>query len=141
MVTDQDASVSLDDFITGMIAALARRERTTVALRPDAFYPAMEKAFQELEQWATTNGTEVTFWFRVDPVHADAPDVRNAITRAVRDDLVSLDNPTYQHMRIKINRLYADQYLAALTGGAELYDGLAQTFLDAYASAPEPEYA
>lgn len=125
--------VTLDDFMTGLLAGLAKRNKRLFSLR-ETFYDAAMKSYRELKRWSEENGAEVQFRVAPNPYHGGAPAVRDGITEAVQRDLVSLDNPTYLRMRIKITPGIADRYLEELPGGTELYDRLTDTFLDAYST-------
>lgn len=126
------ATITLDDFITGLVAGLAKRDRRIISIRNTNFYGAVIATFTDLQSWAKQNGADVDFWLAQNPFHGDSPDVRNGLTRAVQDDLISLDNPTYQRMRIQITPSMADDYLRALAGGSSLYEHLTDRFLQEY---------
>ena len=124
--------ITLDDFITGLVASLAKRNKRLISIRNTNFYTAVISSFGYVQEWAAKNATEVSFWLAQNEYHGDSPDVRNGLTRAVQDDLISLDNPTYQRMRIQITPSMADEYLDTLAGGAALYDEVADRFLREY---------
>jgi len=129
----QPATISVDDFMTGLLAALAGRGLKAVSIR-DIFYKSIEKAFQQFESEATAGGFEVDFVVKAHPVHGDSPTVRMAITHAVQRDLVSLDNPVYLDMRLKIGRSFADDYLQSLPGSPDWYIDAASTFLTEFSA-------
>ena len=128
---EHDAEVTMDDFLTGLLAGLASRGETRISIRGEEFYSAVVSTFEDLEQWADENDTDVQFWIAQNPFHGDSPDVRDALTRAVQRDLISLDNPTYLKMRIKIKPNIAERYMSTLAGGSALYSRLTDTFLRA----------
>lgn len=123
--------ITLDDFITGLLAGLAKRRKRVIPLR-EAFYTGAVASYRELAEWSKDGAAEVSFWVNQDRYHGDSPAIRTGITEAVQRDLVSLDNPTYQRMRIKIAPDIADRYLDKLPGGVALYDHLTDIFLNAY---------
>ncbi len=125
------ATISIDDFMTGFLAGLAERQIKSVSLR-GAFYEALREAFRGFREKATGNGHEIDFTVNTHPVHGDSPMVRMAITQAVQRDLISLDNPIYLDMRLKISPLYADDYMQTLPGGPELYREMTQAFLNEF---------
>lgn len=125
--------VTVDDFITGLIAGFAARDVSSVSIRSPEFYRAVRTAFEQLEAAAEREGLDVRFLVALDPVYEDSPVVRDAISGAVQRDLVSLDNPEYQDMRLKIRREEAPLFLERLPGTAELYCTLADRFIDEYA--------
>ena len=124
-------TISIDDFMTGFLASLAKKGVKSVSLR-DAFYASLRVAFREFRDEATQRGHEVDFIVNTHPVHGDSPLVRMAITQAVQRDLISLDNPVYLDMRLKIGRSYAQEYIDALPGGPDLYDDMTRKFLEEF---------
>jgi hypothetical protein len=126
--------VSIDDFMTGLIAGLAALDVPVVSIRDNQFYKAVVDAFKSFETEAAQAGVRPRFWLRLNRIYGDSPPVRDALTRAVQRDLVSLDNPEYQDMRLKLGRGDADLYLDKLAGGSDLYIKLAQNFLRSYSS-------
>lgn len=135
--TAAPTTISIDDFMTGLVASLAQRGIRSVSIR-DAFYASMREAFEEFQGVAEASGYEVDFVINTHPVHGDSPTLRQAITQAVQRDLVSLDNPVYLDMRMKISRDYADEYLADLPGGPDLYAAMTTRFLKTFAERTNP---
>lgn len=127
--------ITMDDFITGLIAALAGAGVENISMRDAQFIEAVAASYMTLAKAAPENVT-VNFTVAVNDVYGDSPDIRQAITRAVQRDLVSLDNPHYQRMTLKIGRGFADQCLATLPGAPDLYRDAAKEFLTHY-----PNYA
>ena len=128
--------ITLDDFMTGLIAGLAALNVHVVSIRGNLFYRAVIDAFHDFEEGAGSAGVRPRFRLRLNRVYGDSPDVRDAISRAVQRDLVSLDNPEYQDMRLKVSKSEADNYLNELAGGRNLYIEAASHFKGAY-----PTYA
>ena len=126
--------VSIDDFMTGLIAGLAHLNVPVVSIRDNQFYKAVVDAFNTFEIDAANASVRPRFWLRLNKIYGDSPPVRDALTRAVQRDLVSLDNPEYQDMRLKLGRGDADLYLDKLVGGPDLYIDLARNFLRSYSS-------
>lgn len=124
--------LSMDEFMTGLLAAAAARGVETISIRGEAFYSAIESAYQQLESEAYTRDLNIRFFVMLDPVYGDSPIVRDAISGAVQRDLVSLDNPEYQDMRLKIGLDEAAVLLDRLPGGAELFGAIASAFLSEY---------
>lgn len=127
---------SVDDFTTGLIAALAESGISVVNIRGRVFYEAVVVAFNEFKQRAISANVEPRFALRVNRVYGDSPAVRDALTRAVQRDLISLDNPEYVDMRLKLSKKDAAPYLTKLPGTPELYRASAAKFLASY-----PAYA
>jgi hypothetical protein len=126
-------SVTLDDFMTGLIAGLAAEGIKAVSIRETDFYAAVDAAFQRLEDISEDHGLRLKFWITLNRVYGDSADVRAGITRAVQRDLVSLDNPVYFNMRLRVSEDDSVSYLQALPGGPDVYRELARVFLNRYA--------
>lgn len=145
MVEDATAEVSgarvritLDDFMTGLLAGLVTRGVRVVTIGGTDFYEAVVEVFNRLESKAEEQANiDLRFWLMIDEIHGDSPDIRDAITNAQQRRLVSLDNPTFQNMRMKLNSAEdAAPYLAKVPGGRELFLELADLFKSIY-----PAYA
>lgn len=126
------STVTLDDFMTGLLASLAEQHVTRVSIRGQQFYEAMVKAYEEFEADVEAAGLETDFFLVMNKVHGDSADVREGITKAVQRDLISLDNPVYMDMRLKVSEEDADGYLVRLPGDKSLYRRAASTFLAEY---------
>ena len=124
--------LTADDFVTGLLAALAERGVRVISIRGEEFYSAIEYAFTTLEAVAGDHRVEPRFAVFLDPLHGDSPVVREAVSSVVLRDLASLDNPEYQDLRLKIVNDQAEMLLAALPGGAALYETLADAFVRCY---------
>lgn len=125
--------ITADDFMTGLLAALALEGVETLSMRDEDFNQAVADAFTALQTRAAEDGdVRANFTIAVSATYGDSPDVRQAITRSVQRDLVSLDNPEYQKVRLKIDRSTARKYLDKLPGDADLYRAAAQEFLRHY---------
>lgn len=124
--------LTVDDFLTGLIAGLASRSVATVSLRGESFYQAIEQTFDRLRSEATARDLDLRFRVFRDPIYGDSAIVRDAISGAVQRDLVSLDNPEYLDMRLKVGPEEALLLLERLPGGQELFLRLADEFLHQY---------
>lgn len=127
-----ERDITADDFITGLIAGFAARDVSSVSIRSPEFYRAVERLFANLQTVASNERLDVRFLVALDPVYEDSPVVRDAISGAVQRDLVSLDNPEYQDMRLKVGRDEARLFLERLPGGPSLFLGLADNFINDY---------
>ena len=76
------------------------------------------------------------FWITLNRVYGDSADVREGITRAVQRDLVSLDNPVYLNMRLRVDEDNSESYLRELPGGPDVYHQVARVFLEQYGLSP-----
>ena len=131
-ILEAPARITLNDFMTGLLAGLAAHRVKVVSIRETEFYAAVVKTFEELERTVAGTNVRLRFWLTQDDTQGDAPEVREGITKAVQRDLISLDNPTYQQMRLKIAEDDAEGYLARVPGGPELYMKLAEVFMREY---------
>jgi hypothetical protein len=126
--------ITIDDFMTGLLAGLAARGVKVVTITDSDFYEAVVEVFNTLERRAAEQGgIDLRFWLMVDEIHGDSPDIRDSITSAQQRRLVSLDNPTFENMRLKLSSATdATPYLESLPGGADLYLDLADEFKHLY---------
>lgn len=124
--------LTADDFITGLLAALAVRGVRVISLRGGAFDQSMQTAYTALEARSEEYRVQPRFAIFLDPVHYDSPVVRQAVSGVVLRDIASLDNPEYQDLRLKISSLQAEALLGSLPGQPSLYKTLAEFFVGAY---------
>ncbi|WP_395658107.1 hypothetical protein [Nocardioides sp.] len=127
--------ITVDDFMTGVIAACKAKGYQSISMRDERFYRGMKAGFDELQREATEHDLDVRFWVFLDQFHHDSPVISEAVRGAVVRNLVSLDNPEFVNMRIKVDVPTAESLLDRLPGGADLYLRLADVFLSS-ASAP-----
>ena len=127
--------MTADDFFAGLFAELARRRLTTFSIRVDQFDPVVKTTFDKLRERADDQGLNIRFRINPHPVHRDSLTVQTALARAAQRDLISFDNPEYQDIRIKLAPEEAMHILAGLPGGTNVYETLADEFLDAYSAA------
>jgi len=134
--SDTRVRITLDDFMTGLVAGLAARGVRVLTISGTDFYAAVVDVFNDLERRAQEQGNiDLRFWLMIDEIHGDSPDIRDGITSAQQRRLVSLDNPTFQNLRLKLTSpADAAPYLAKVPGGRELYLELAERFTDLYPS-------
>jgi hypothetical protein len=132
MIATTFSRISADDFFTGFFAALAVKRCKTVSRRGLAFDRALAETFAEFQKRAAEKDIDLGFRIRLNPVHGDSVAVRDGIATAARRDLVSLDNPIYQNIRLKLSEDEGHELLARLPGGEPLFSGLAESFLDHY---------
>jgi hypothetical protein len=124
--------VSIDDFITGLIAGLAVNDVEAVNIRGAEFYTAVTKLFERLKSSPAAESLDLRFRIILDETYGDSAVVRDAISGAVQRDLVSLDNPEYLDMRLKVSRAEAEILLHALPGEDSLFEDLAAMLVDDY---------
>ena len=132
---DMPSRMTADDFFAGLFAALAMRGLTTFSVRIDQFDPVVKGVFDHLAQRAAQADIQLRFRIKPHPVHRDSLTIQNALARAAQRDLISFDNPEYQDIHIKLGADEARRVLEGLPGGPDLYEGLADEFVDAYSGA------
>lgn len=125
-------TLTIDDFFTGLLAGLAEAGVSSISLRGAEFYKSVERAYHQLVIEAPKYNTRVRFRIMLDPAYEDSAIVRRAISTAVQGNLVSLDNPEYQDMTLKISTQLSTALFADLPGGPSLYKDLAKAFLASY---------
>jgi hypothetical protein len=124
--------LSSEDFMTGLLAALAKRQLQRLTLRGDRFDRASAQAFHRLQELAPANGIELRFYVKPHRAYGDSTVVRDAIARLAMWDVVSLDNPEYQDIRLKISREFADTIFERLHLNPDVFDQVARSFVEAY---------
>lgn len=127
--------LTADDFLTGVFSALSLKEWRTISLKQDRFDNALAHVFETLKAVASERGVELRFRIKLHRIHGDSQTIRDAITSAVQRDLISLDNPEFQNVRLKIVKNEAEDYLDSVPGGQELFMQLADEFVSQYESA------
>lgn len=123
--------ITVDDFMTGVLAACKTKGFATISLREDRFYRGIKASYDELERRATEGDFDVRFAVFLDRLHHDSPVIGQALDAAVQRKLVSLDNPEFVNMRIKVDSDAAAMILESLPGGPALYEALADVFINA----------
>ncbi len=130
------ADLTLDQFMSGLLAGLALEGQRVLSIKGESFYGRVVNVFGVLEQRKAEYDVEPTFWLTQHPFYGDSPAVRQAISGAVKSNLVSLDNPEYQDMRLRITPSQARTLLKRIPGGVDLYRELAREFLESSGNVP-----
>lgn len=131
-VETKNQDLTIDDFITGLLAGMAVRGVEAVSLRGRYFYEAIADSYERLREREQAEALNLRFLVILDRVYNDSPVVRDAISGAVQRDLVSLDNPEYLDMRLKVSKTEARMLLDALPGSPGLFETLAENFINNY---------
>ena len=129
-MADDLVEMTADDFILGLFAELTRRDKSTVSMREEHFYEAIEASFERLQELVADEPDLVQLSFRVklDPLYGDSAVVRNAVNAVVQRTFLSLDNPEFVTIRSKLTDRQAERTIAHLPGRPEWYGILADTF-------------
>jgi hypothetical protein len=125
-------TISPGDFFTGFFSALAVREHKAPLRCGPRFDAAMEAAFEALAQRSEQTGIETSFLIIRHPLHRNSSVVHDGINGAIRRDLISLDNPSFQKITTKLSPEDAATILTELPGGRALYETLVDDFLQSY---------
>ena len=129
-------SITVDDFFTGLFAALTLKDRegASYSIRNERFDQAVELVFRYLCDHAEENGLDLRFRIRRHQLHQDSAIVRDAIYAAAGRDLVSLENPEYQDLRLKLSKNQASKLLdSRFREERNLFLHLADEFVGHYA--------
>ena len=125
--------MTADDFFTGLFAALAVRGSDFFSIRNERFDAALAETFaNDLRPMADAEDIELDFRIRLHPIHGDSLTVRDGISNAAQRDLISLDNPEYQDIRLKLTPKDAEPILEQLPASRELFIRVADAFLLKY---------
>lgn len=128
----QSNPLYLADLMTGLFAALALRQFRSISLTSGRFERALEAMTETLRTEAEGANLEVMFRIRRHRVHGDSIALQEALYDAAKRDLISLDNPEFQHVTVKLSGADAPAFLERLPGSKELYEKLAEEFIHQY---------
>jgi hypothetical protein len=123
--------MTVDHLFEGLIGALAERGVTSLSIRTDRLDTSMRAVFERLEHEAPERDLNLRFTVALNGYNESAT-VRRGLASASQRNLISLDNPEYQHVRVTPTRLTQIVDLDDLPGGSDLYQELATVFLDSY---------
>jgi hypothetical protein len=129
--------LSSEQFLAGLLASLALRQWDRISIRGDRFDRASAAAFEELERLRDDYQVRPRFRIVPHPTYGDSTVVRDAVAKLAQWDLLSLDNPEYQDLRLKISATFAPQIFARLGLNENLFNLLADRFVAAYEGAEE----
>jgi len=128
----------LADLMTGVFAALAMRQVRSVPLQSGRFERAFAKLAGDVQHEATQANLLPRFRLKVHAVHGDSPAIHEAVYEAAKRDLVSLDNPEFQSITLKLSPEDATHFLEDLPGNPRMYERLAEKIVDYYDQAVAP---
>jgi hypothetical protein len=125
-------SLYLPDFMTGIIAALAINRIPSLSLRGNRLDIAFDRLSRDIDNEAQKENLDVKFRIRVHPIHHDSTQHQQALYEAAQRDLISLDNPEFQRIRLKLSAEDALPYLEGLPGSPGMYQRLASLLVRYY---------
>lgn len=131
--------ITLDDFMTGLLAALASFGARAISIDSTRFHAAVHAAFCELESTCAGDGPRLAFWITRHPVYRDSADIREGIARAAVWGLVTFDSPRFATMRILFTEQESSVYLENLPAAPDIYRRIADVFLSVYTNATATE--
>jgi hypothetical protein len=135
-------SLYLPDFITGILAGLALNRVSSLSLRENRLDQAFSRLNEAIAHAAEKEHLAVKFRFRTHPIHQDSTLLQQALYEAAKRDLISLDNPEFQSIRLKITTDEAPAYLEGLPGSVAMYRQLAALLVKNYQeTSDQPEQA
>lgn len=123
-----------DDFFSGFFAALVLNGYKALSVSDERFDEALAKVFQSLLEHSEERGLDVRFRIMLHPIHRDSATVRHGILCAMQRGEVTLDAPRNDVLRIGLTEEWAEEILASLPGGKELFMELSSEFLDLFLS-------
>jgi hypothetical protein len=131
-----EKALYLSDLLTGLIAGLALRRISALSIRNNQFDRALARLVDDdLQKEASKRGFQVKFRIRPHEIHGDSTVVQRALYEAAQRDLISLDNPEFQDIRLKITAPEAASYFEGLPGSPEMYEALSSKLLQYYQDA------
>ena len=131
-MADEITPLYLSDLLTGLLAALAMKDVPALSMRDTRLDRALVRLSDDLKIEAVREGLSLRFRLRTHPVHGDSTQIQHALWEAAQRELVSLDNPEFQNVRLKITSEDAPRYLSKLPGSATMYQRLADKLIGYY---------
>lgn len=103
--------LTADQFVAGVIATLALKNRKQFVLKDSELDERFEHAFDELVAKEESFGIRTNFTFYTDPLHGDSVSLRETLLAAREKELISLNNPTFHTFTIGLDERRARIYL------------------------------
>jgi len=125
-------TISCEDFLTGVLCALARRGWSTVPLDHNRFDIAAEAAFAVLSDIAAERGLRLGFYVLRHPVYGDSTVVQDGLARMAQWSLISFDGPKYQVVRIRMTPEFADRVMRSTGLDQAAFEPVAERFISVY---------
>lgn len=123
--------ITIADFFTGFFSALRLRfERENPTFEcGEHFNESLQAAFEKFVDTAAQNDLQPNFLIYLDPLHGDSSVIEEGLVGGIRRDLVSLDNPNFEKVRLVVTPAEAQENLESAPGGPPLYQKLVEDFL------------
>ena len=103
--------VTSDQFVAGIVAMLALRDRKQFRLSDTELDSKFQDAFKDLVAMEGETGVRPNFSFYVDPHHGDSVCLRETLTAAKEKELVAFNNPTLRTFDVKLSEQRARRYI------------------------------
>ncbi len=129
------STIHLSDVLTGVFAALVEQGVTKLSVRGNLLDAAFVALSAEVEREAEAAGLEVRYLLDAHPMHGDSLQLQDELHEAAKRDLISLDNPEFQDIRIKLSTGDSPFFLRRLPGSPDMYRRLAGSLLSHYRNA------
>lgn len=128
--------ITVADFFTGFFSALAlsTEDQKRTFECGENFNEALHSAYGKFCEAAHKVGLRPNFQIHLNPLHGDSRLIEEGIGGAIRRDLISLDNPNFEKVRLIIPLAEARENVESAPGGAQLYEDLAAEFLKQFDS-------
>ncbi|MCZ7448135.1 hypothetical protein [Rhizobium rhizogenes] len=123
--------VTSDQFVAGIVAMLALKNRTHFWLTDTELDGRFEKAFGDLVEAEDRYNIRPNFSFYVDPYHGDSVCLRETLTAAKEKELVSFNNPTFRTFDVKLSPDRAQRYIERNPVPRELLEQLVEAHFSA----------
>jgi hypothetical protein len=123
------ATMTADDFLTGLLSGLALRSWTELDVSDRRFDRALAAVYQTLLTISEASDLDIDFQISPDPIHGDSSVIQAALSVAVQGRVVGRINPSFRRLHIKLDRERANRLIDRLPGGPSLYNRLTEEFL------------
>ncbi|KQT42062.1 hypothetical protein ASG43_17455 [Aureimonas sp. Leaf454] len=118
--------VTSDQFVAGIVAMLAVKNRTHFLLSDTELDGRFQRAFEDLLSAEDDYGVRSNFSFYVDPQHGDSVCLRETLTAAKEKELIGLNNPTLRTFDVKLTPERAQRYLDRNPLPAQFFEHLVE---------------
>jgi len=122
-------TISRDDFMTGLLAAIVLKGYTVIGMTQGAeYYRAFEAAFRKLRELEVSLGLSVDFRIVLHEIHGDSITIDDGVHAAAGRRLVSIDG-LGQELRLNISTDRAREILKEGRFTGPLFPALADAFV------------